>query len=429
MAVPTPKDELHLTLAVKKLLELESKFTKDVDGKEYIDFIAMFSAVNTGHCHPYIMNKITEQMNKVTLVNLSAHNSSYGPFAQRICNRFGYDKLTALTSGTEAADTACKIARRWGINAKGIPAEKCIILAVGSSYHGLGSAVWGLMNSNPLRSQVYGLDSTSHMNISPSTGELLEYLDLGKMKACIKEHKHNVAAVIMECIHGVSRYLPPPSKDLNDEIAYARGVYNLCRENNILFIADEVRQGAGKTGQFFSFQHLGPEVKPDLVTMGKSITGGFYPQSFVMGIHSVMASVGPYEIASSYAFTPLGIAAASATINVLDDEALIDRGIRLGKLWRETVEAWEHPLVDYVAQIGADSNLILRPGVATTRVAALCMHRGLFVYPSKNGLRISFAMNMPEKILLAGCEILKGCLDDLDRYGEIEGEQTRYGPV
>lgn len=169
-------------------------------------------------------------------------------------------------------------------------------------------------------------------------------------------------------------------RDVTDEIRYARGVYELCKSMNILFIADEVRQGAGKTGQFFSFQHLGDDVKPDIVTMGKSITGGFYPQSFIMGLDTVMASVGPYEMASTYGFSPLAIAAANATIDVIDRENLVERAVHLGYLWN-------HPLVDYVAQIGADSNLILR-GVKPSRVAALCMHRGLFVYPKANGIRL-----------------------------------------
>ena len=197
---------------------------------------------------------------------------------------------------------------------------------------------------------------------------------------------------------------------------------------NILFIADEVRQGAGKTGKFFSFQHLGDDVKPDIVAMGKLITGGFYPQSFIMGMDTIMASVGPYEMASTYGFSPLAIAAADATIEVFDDENLVERAVHLGDLWREAVESWHHPLVDYVAQIGADSNLILR-GVKPSRVAALCMHRGLFVYSKANGLRLSFVMNIAGELLLRGSAILRSCLDDINNYGSIEGETTRYESV
>jgi ornithine--oxo-acid transaminase len=126
-------------------------------------------------------------------------------------------------------------------------------------------------------------------------------------------------------------------------------------------------------------------------------------------------------MASTYGFTPIGIAAANATIDVIDKENLIERGVSLGNLWKKTVESWNHPLVDYVAQVGADSNLILRE-VQPSRVAALCMHRGLFVYPKPDGIRLSFAMTMSDELLLEGAAILKGCLDDVDNYGLIEAE-------
>jgi ornithine--oxo-acid transaminase len=202
---------------------------------------------------------------------------------------------------------------------------------------------------------------------------------------------------------------------------YSRGVYELCRKYNVLFIADEIRQGAGKTGKFLSFQHIGDDFKPDIVTMGKSMTGGFYPQSFVMGTDQVMHDIGPFEIASTYGFTPLGIAAASAAIEVIDREHMMEKAVHIEKLWTSIVESWDHPLVDYVAAIGADSNLVLKENVGR-RLAALCMHRGLFVVDRPFGLRISFAMNIPEELLTKGAGILKSCLDDIDKYGHIEGE-------
>ncbi|RFU27053.1 hypothetical protein B7463_g9286, partial [Scytalidium lignicola] len=414
---------MQVSSRVKTLQDLEKQFTVggfnalpyfferangsllwDVDGKEYIDFICMFSAVNTGHNHPYILEKVTQQLNKITMVNFAAHTPMFGRFAQRLCNRFGYDKVAALTSGTEADDNSCKIARRWGINQKGIGAEECIILGVGAGYHGLGMGVWGLMDPSPKRT-AYGLDSKIMMNINPTTGELLEYLDIEKMRVCLEQHKNVVAAVIMECIHGAT-------PDVNEEIRYARAIYDLCKSLNILFIADEVRQGCGKTGKFFSFQHLGNDVKPDIVTIGKSITGGFYPQSFIMGTDHVMKWIGSHEIACTYGYTPLAIAAASAGLDILDDERLLYRATQLGELWRETVKSWNHSLVDDVSGIGADSNLILR-GVEGYRVGALCMHKGLFLYPRVDRLRISFALTMSDELLLKGCAILKSALDEL----------------
>ncbi|EXJ80899.1 hypothetical protein A1O3_07187 [Capronia epimyces CBS 606.96] len=423
---------LELSSRTQKLLQLERQYVAggfepvpaffvkgkgsklwDVDGKEYIDFIAMFSAVNQGHAHPYIAQKVIEQMEMLPLANLCGHNSLYGPFAEMMCNRFGYDKLISVTSGTEAADTACKVARKWGIQSKGIPAERCLILGVGSSYHGLGSAVWGLMDPSAHRRE-YGLDNALLMNVNPSTGESLAYLDLPAMERCLVEHSDRVAAVILECFHGATR-------TVQEEATYARGVYDLCRKHNVLFIADEVRQGAGKTGKFLSYQYLGEDCKPDIVTMGKSITGGFYPQAFVLGTAAVMSMVGTFQMATTFGHTPLALAAARASIEVIDNEGLMDRAVAIGQRWKAIVAGWQHPEIDYVASMGADSNLFFR-NLRGPRVAALCMHKGLFTHPSPRGLRISFAMTMTDDELDRGAAIIKETLDEIHTYKDIPGE-------
>ncbi|KAF6839280.1 hypothetical protein CPLU01_02018 [Colletotrichum plurivorum] len=423
---------LSLSPAVKSLLQQEAQYCaggfeplpafitqargsilRDVDGKEYIDFIHMFSAVNFGHGNPYITEKVLAQYQKVSLVNLAARNPLFPPFAKALSERLGLAKVASLNSGTEAADAACKIARKWGITVKGINPEECLILGVGSSYHGLGQGTWGLMDPSPQRKE-YGLDSRFQTNCNPSTGESLTYLDVDAMKRCIEANHQRIAAVIMECIHGTSR-------DVQDEIRYAKGVNDLCKQYNILFIADEVRQGAGKTGKFVSYQHMGEDFKPDIVTLGKSITGGFYPQSFIVGTDPVMSLVGKYEIGGSFGATPIGIVAAQAALEVLDRDGLLQRATELGDLWRGIVESWNHPLVDFVACIGADSNLVLTESVEK-RLAALCFHRGLFVYTRPQGLRISFALTMTDDELRRGAEIIHSALEDVAKYEYVEGE-------
>lgn len=174
----------------------------DVDGKEYIDFIAMFSAVNTGHCNPYILDKVVEQMKKLTLANLATHNATWGPLAERICTKFGYDKVIANVSGSEATDTACRIARKWGILRKGIPADQCLVLGVGDSFHGLSGGVWNLQNPTKKRAD-YGLDSKLQTNVNPSTGTVMRYGNVEDVEACLKVHHARTAAVIIECTHGI----------------------------------------------------------------------------------------------------------------------------------------------------------------------------------------------------------------------------------
>ncbi|OKL62685.1 hypothetical protein UA08_01618 [Talaromyces atroroseus] len=313
----------------------------------------MFSSTNIGHCHPYVAKKVIEQTEKLSMANIATHNATHGPFAEMMCKRFGYDKMISMTSGTEAADTACKIARKWGIQTKGISPQSCLILGVGSSYHGLGKAA---------------------MNVNPTDGSPLAYGDAEAMRRCLSEPHENVAAVIMECLHGASR-------TVEEEIAYAKGIYELCHQYNVLFIADEVRQGAGKTGKFLSYEHIGTDFKPDIVTM----------------------------------------AAAVATIEVIDREDLMNHAVTLGTKWKAILERWNHPKIDYVNSMAADSDSYIR-GCFGPRLAALCMHKGLLVYPRPDGLRISFAMNMPTEDLLKGAEIIKEALDEIDEYDEMPGE-------
>ena len=327
-----------------------------------------------------------------------------------LCTRFEYGKVCGTTSGTEAADIACKIARKWGIQNKAIPAEECLIFGVGQSYHGLGSGVWPLMDPSSARAE-YGIENKIRTNRNPSTGKVLQYLDLKAVERCLEEHHSKTAAVIIEPLHGASR-------TVKQERAYARDVYDLCRKHNVLFIADEVRQGAGKTGKFFSFYHLGDDCKPDMVSMGTSITGGMYSQSFVMGTNEVMSLVGVGQIMGTYVHNPIAVAAARAAIELLDKENLMERATALGERWRTIANGWKHSKVDYVSSIGADSNLVLK-NTRGCRFAALCMHKGVICYPCPDGLRLSFAITMTDAQLDKGAKIIREALDESDEY---EGE-------
>ncbi|KAI8648227.1 Ornithine aminotransferase [Fusarium keratoplasticum] len=401
---------LKLSANASRLLELERKYCAggfepsplflervqgcklwDCDGKEYIDFIGMFSATNMGHGHPYMKKKMLEQLEKAHLLNICAHNAGWGPFGEMMCKRFGYDKITTATSGTESADVACKIARKHGLVRRKIPADKLKILGVGSSYHGLGMGIWGLMDRSAQRSS-YGLDGTSVLNFNPTTNRALEYLDLEAMRACLEEHHQTVAAVIMECLHGTSR-------------------------------SNEVRQGAGKTGKLLSFHHCGDDMKPDIVTMGKSITGGWYPQTFILGTKDAMSLVGSNECGYTFSHTPPALVAATSALEVIDNENLLERATQIGAKWRAIVSSWNHPKIDYISSIGADSNMFFHD-LHGQRVAVLCMFKGLFVNatPGKKAIRLSFAMTMTDEELEKGAAILKEALDTIDTFGYIPGE-------
>lgn len=375
----------------------------------------MFSAVNTGHGQPYIKKKVFEQYERAHLLNCCARFAGWGPFAEMMCKKFGYDRITALCSGTEGADTACKLARKHGIIKRKIPIDKVKVLGVGDSYHGLATGCWGLMDRSQARLS-YGIQDVHILNFNPTTNETLSYLDIEAMRSCLEEHHETVAAVVMEPLHG-------NTESTQREIEYCRAIYDLCRTYNILFIADEIRMGAAKTGKFLSHYHCGDDMKPDIVIMGKSITGGWYPHTFLLGTEEVMSLVGPSEIGGTYSHAPPAIAAASAVIELIDKENLMARAVEIEHKWKAIVSGWNHPQIDFNACIGADGNMSFK-NLMGQRVAALCMHKGLFVnaFPGRKAIRITFALTITDEELEKGAAILKEVLDTIDDYEHVPGE-------
>lgn len=213
-----------------------------------------------------------------------------------------------------------------------------------------------------------------------------------------------------------------------EEVTFSRGVYDLCKKYGIIFIADEVRMGSCKTGKFFSFNHLGDDVKPDLLVIGKSMTGGAYPASFVLGNAEIMSVVGPYESGSTFGHSPMAIAAAEAALKVLDDENMAEKAAHLGKRFTELTRSWpEHPHVGSVEVRGADFSVKInenREGrVTARRIGGLCLSRGVVLYPLEGRLRMSVSMVMTDAELEKGVEIIKSAIDDVTEYhGAIPGE-------
>ena len=217
------------------------------------------------------------------------------------------------------------------------------------------------------------------------------------------------------------------NRTLEDEVNYARGVYDLCKKHGILFIADEVRMGAGKTGKFFCHEHLGSDCKPDIICMAKSMTGGFYPASYVLGTEAVMSLVGTAEMAATFAFTPLGVAATNAALDVIYEEGLIERAAVLGKWFDATVASWQHELVLYSTSRGADFGLFIdehHPSGRVTgrKVCALCVQKGLLVSIKDNKVRMSVPMVIKDEEMNRALEILKEALDEVVDYDEVPGE-------
>ncbi|KAL2672132.1 hypothetical protein Neosp_012830 [[Neocosmospora] mangrovei] len=423
-----------ISSAAQELLQLEEKYSVggfaptpgflvsgkgstliDIDGKEIIDFVTMFSATNIGHGHPKLIEAVVETMRKTTLINMSTHYAGWPNLAKELCERFGYDKVTAMVSGAEAADTACKISRKWGIVHKGIAPEEVLVLGTSDNYHGLTSGIWPIMT--PGSQEGYAVFSKNITNRHPRTGELLRYGHVEDFEAVFGEFHGRISGVIMECIHGK---LP----NFQEEIDFASGVRQLCKKYNILFISDEIRMGSAKTGKFLCSDWLGPENKPDMITLGKSITGGAFPASYVLGNNEAMSLVESFQTGGTFTMAPAAVAATTAALKIYDDEKLCEKAFAIEAKWKETTSKWNYPWIKYVTSRGADMSIATeqRYGTVTPRrIARLAWQKGLFIYPTKAAIRVHMALTISDEELEKGLKILTNVMDEIESYGDIPG--------
>ncbi|GKZ39588.1 hypothetical protein AbraIFM66950_000691 [Aspergillus brasiliensis] len=390
------------------------------DGKEIIDFICMLSATNLGQCHPKLTKALMASMQNITLTNIATKVGDWPEFTRDMCQRFGYDKMVGMVSGTEGADAAVKFARKWGIKVKGIHHNEVLILGCSDNYHDVGSGIWPIMNDMGQKTD-YGIANESLRNTNPITGKLLQYGCIEDFEEVLAATHERVAAIIMECIHGKRR-------TFEEELNFAIGVRQLCKKYNVLFIADEVRMGSGKTGKFLCSDWMGPENKPDMVVMGKSIAGGAYPASYIFGWNEVMDLVGGYESVATFGMAPAAIAATRATLNIIDDEKLVERAAWIGE--RNCV--LELPL-DYVTNRGADLGLYLKrldnPRFTTRKLAMVALHKGVLTYPDGDRVRLGVALNIPESDLRRGIAILYEALSELNDYEDVETGPPMKGTI
>lgn len=292
----------------------EGVFVWDVDGKKYYDFLAAYSAVNQGHCHPRLIKVVNEQVSKLTLTSRAFYNSVLGKYEKYITTYFGYDKVLPMNTGVEAGETALKLARRWAYDVKGVPVNSAkMVYAKGNFW---GRTISAVSSSN---------DPSSYSGFGPFLPgiELVEYNDLKALENAIKDP--NTAAFMVEPIQGEAGVVVP------DE-GYLKGVRELCTKYNVLFIADEVQTGLARTGKILACDHEG--VKPDILVLGKALSGGILPVSAVLANNPVMLVIKPGEHGSTYGGNPLACAVAIEALQILKDEKLAENSEKLGKIFR-----------------------------------------------------------------------------------------------
>lgn len=296
----------------------EGVFVWDVEGKRYYDFLSAYSAVNQGHCHPKIIDALKRQADQLTLTSRAFHNDQLGPYEKFMTEVFGYDKILPMNTGVEGGETAVKLCRRWGYDVKGIEENKAKVIFVEGNF-------WG----RTMAAISSSTDPTSTKGFGPFMPgfELIPYNDVSALEEALKDP--NVAGFMVEPIQGEAGVNVP------DE-GYLKKAYELCQQYNVLFIADEVQTGIARTGKMICCEHEG--FKPDILILGKALSGGVFPVSAVLCRDEIMLTIKPGEHGSTFGGNPLACAVAKAAIEVILDEDLSAKANRLGQIFRDRIQ-------------------------------------------------------------------------------------------
>lgn len=316
----------------------------DVEGKRYLDCLSAYSAVNQGHCNPRIMAAAMEQMERVTLTSRAFYNDQMGPFLKQLCELTGYEMAVPMNTGAEAVETAIKIARKWGYQVKQVPNNQAEIIACEGNFAGRTTTIISFSSEEQYKA-----------DFGPLTPgfKLVPYGDADALAAAITP---NTVAFIVEPIQGEGGVNVPPA-------GYLKRVAEICKANNVLFIADEIQTGLGRTGTLLCCDHEG--VRPDIVTLGKALSGGYYPVSAVLADEDVLGLFRPGDHGSTFGGNPLGSAIARAALDVLIEEKLIDRSRELGDYFMGRLRRIESEIIKEVRGkgllIGVELTVEARP--------------------------------------------------------------------
>lgn len=298
----------------------EGVYVWDVEGKQYFDFLSAYSAVNQGHSHPKIVKALTEQAHKLSLTSRAFYNSNLGEYEKKITSLFGFDKVLPMNSGAEAVETAIKLARKWSYEVKGIKDGYAKIIVCENNFHGRTTTIVSFSN-----------DKDAHNNYGPFTPGFLRipYNDIEALAKVLEDEAEHIAAFLVEPIQGEAGVYVP------DE-GYLKNASELCRKHNVLFIADEVQTGIARTGKLIACHH--ENVQPDILILGKALSGGMYPVSAVLANDQIMQVIHPGQHGSTFGGNPLACAVAVAALDVVVEEKLSERAEELGKFFRAEIQ-------------------------------------------------------------------------------------------
>ena len=350
----------------------EGPFVWDVEGKRYFDFLSAYSAVNQGHCHPAIVKALTEQAQRLTLTSRAFYNSVLGEYEEYITKYFGYDKVLPMNSGAEADETALKLTRKWAYKKKGIAQNKAKIIACEGNFHGRTISIIS-MSTDPDARNDYGPFTPGFV--------IIPYNDITALENALKDP--DVAGFLVEPIQGEAGVFVP------DE-GYLKKAYDLCKSKNVLFIADEVQTGIARTGKLLACDHEG--VRPDILILGKALSGGVMPVSAVLADDEIMLTIKPGEHGSTFGGNPLAAKVGIAALEVVKNEKLAENADRLGKIFRKEFSTIKSDMIELVRGKGLLNAVVIKPkGDKTAWDVCIAMKdKGLIAKPTHDHI-IRFA--------------------------------------
>lgn len=350
----------------------EGVFVWDVDDKRYYDFLSGYSAVNQGHCHPRIIRALVEQAQKLTLTSRAFHSDLLGEYAEFITRYFGYDKVLPMNTGVEGVETALKLARRWGYEIKGIPENQAKVIVCDHNFHG-----------RTLNVISFSTDPSSRINFGPFMPgyEVIPYNDIPALQKALEDK--NVAGFLVEPIQGEAGVVVPDEGYLSKAAA-------LCKDAHVLFIADEIQTGLARTGKMLACDH--ENVRPDILILGKALSGGTMPVAAVLADDEIMLTIKPGEHGSTYGGNPLACAVGMAALQVLKDEKMAENAAEQGEHLRRSLRALNDPHIAIVRGKGLLNAIVIQHASADA-AWELCLQlkeNGLLAKPT-HGDKIRFA--------------------------------------
>jgi len=371
----------------------EGVYVWDVDGKQYVDFLSAYSAVNQGHCHPAIVQAMIEQSKKLTLTSRAFYNDALGAYEKFITSYFGYDKVLPMNTGAEAVETALKLTRKWAYEKKGVPENQAVIVVCKNNFHGRTISIVSASN-----------DEDARKNFGPFTPGIIavEYNNVPALEEALKNK--NVAGFLVEPVQGEAGVIIP------DE-GYLKKCVELCKKNRVLFIADEIQSGLGRTGKLLACDY--ENVHADILILGKALSGGTYPVSAVLANDEIMLCIQPGQHGSTYGGNPVACKVGIAALTVLKEEKLSENSARLGKLLLTELQNIQkaHPaLITTVRGKGLFCAMVITPknGKTAWDLCLALMKNGLLAKPTHGDIiRFAPPLVITEKQLMECVEIIK----------------------